>query len=90
MEAALPHRFIEREISLGHPVGPVRGAERIAVVDERSDRNPRGQFGNSPDVIAVKVGDQQEIETLEARVPQGRQNPVRIAAVACIPGINQQ
>ena len=41
-------------------------------------------------MIVVKVGDQEEIETLEARVPHGRQNSVRIAAIACIPGINQQ
>ena len=41
-------------------------------------------------MIAVEVGDQQEVDALDPRLTGRRQDPIGVAAVASVAGVDQQ
>ena len=79
-------RLIGEKPSRRHAVD----TERRTVVDEGADRKLRGDSRDAADVIGMVVGHEQVIETLEARLPGDREDPLGVTAVARVAGINQE
>ena len=72
------HQFAVTEI--------VRQLARLnvrAVIDEFSNRNLRSEFGQSSEVIAMPMGDDQMIDLLKSRILDGRRDTACIARSRC-------